>query len=396
MSTQLVRSDPEVRTGRQRSTVEAVTAVWSAAAAALGAWWLGDPGRYTLADTAGTEGQTLVGGLPAEAASVALVLLGAVGLVAALLMARRPASSVVRRALVGVGAVEVLVFLAVVPDLRVLVLLGYACAVLGPVVLLAVVAAGAWRYPPTRYLLGGVVAVGVFLALTTGMLTPDALAEVGTGLAKGLRDNGPGLLTIAGAFAGGVLWTCTLVRYLRRSSDRCVPCGRPAAAWMRPDGIARWGSWVTIAAALCPLPYALLRLTWLTPWPILMDHDELVANPGMRMFGLSLGLAALGGAVLTIGLIRPWGEVFPRWIPVLRGRVVPAGPPAMAGLLVGAAVTIAGRTFVQMLVTGAEDATELVQFVLIFPFPVWGPLLAAASAAYYYRRRGGCAACGRS
>lgn len=273
-------------------------------------------------------------------------------------------------------------FLAVVPDLQVLVLLGYACALLGPVVLLAVVAAGAWRYPPTRYLLGFVVVVGVFLALTTGMLTPDALAEVGTGLANGLRDNGPGLLAIAGAFTGGVLWTCTLVRYLRRSSDHGA-----TAAWLRPDGIARWGRWVTIAAALCPLPYALLRLTWLTPWPVLMDYDELVANPGLRMFGLSLGLAALGGAVLTIGLIRPWGEVFPRWVPVLRGRVVPAGPPALAGLLVGAAVTIAGRTFVQMLVTGAEDARELVEFVLVFPFPVWGPLPAAASVAYYYRRR---------
>jgi hypothetical protein len=35
-----------------------------------------------------------------------------------------------------------------------------------------------------------------------------------------------------------------------------------------------------------------------------------------------LPAAQLGLALLTVGLIRPWGEVFPRWLPALGGRRV--------------------------------------------------------------------------
>lgn len=43
----------------------------------------------------------------------------------------------------------------------------------------------------------------------------------------------------------------------------------------------------------------------------------------LRVFGILLGLAALGGAVLTLGLVSRWGEVFPAWLPGFRGRPVP-------------------------------------------------------------------------
>jgi hypothetical protein len=47
----------------------------------------------------------------------------------------------------------------------------------------------------------------------------------------------------------------------------------------------------------------------------------------------------LGLALLTVGLIRPWGEVFRRWLPVLGGRrvavAVAVGAAAAGAVLVG-------------------------------------------------------------
>src|SRR5918997_5241958 len=107
---------------------------------------------------------------------------------------------------------------------------------------------------------------------------------------------------------------------------RIVLGGRDGAtrpAWTRPEAAARWGRVAVVVAALCALPYGLLRMTWLTPWPVGMDPAELVAVPEMRLHGLLLGSAALAGAVLTTGLVARWGEVWPRWMPVVRGRPVP-------------------------------------------------------------------------
>jgi hypothetical protein len=87
---------------------------------------------------------------------------------------------------------------------------------------------------------------------------------------------------------------------------------------------------LTIVAALGPVPYALARATWLTPWPQFGGPVEDMP-PEVRLWGLLLGGAAALGAVLTIGLIRPWGEVFPRWMPGLAGRPVPIRAAAVSG-----------------------------------------------------------------
>ncbi|MEW2218934.1 hypothetical protein AB0939_06390 [Streptomyces sp. NPDC006990] len=49
-------------------------------------------------------------------------------------------------------------------------------------------------------------------------------------------------------------------------------------------------------------------------------------------------LAALG-VFLLWGLVRPWGQVFPRWTLFLRGRRVPRGLP-LAPALIGAATLV--------------------------------------------------------
>jgi hypothetical protein len=95
--------------------------------------------------------------------------------------------------------------------------------------------------------------------------------------------------------------------------------------------------------------------------------DLLTAEPEIRLHGLLLGLAALAGAVLTTGLISRWGEVWPRWVPVVRGRPVPVAAVPLSVMVVASGSPV---------------------LLLVFPFLVWGPALGAAVLAYALRRRG--------
>ena len=60
---------------------------------------------------------------------------------------------------------------------------------------------------------------------------------------------------------------------------------------------------LTLVAAAGPLPYVLVRSTWLTPWPLLAPGEVML--PEIRLCGLLLGGAALLGTVLTLGLVLP-------------------------------------------------------------------------------------------
>jgi hypothetical protein len=181
------------------------------------------------------------------------------------------------------------------------------------------------------------------------------------------------LFFLVGALVWGVL------------GARIVLRGRAGGpAWTRPEAAARWGKAAVIVAVLCALPYGLQRLTWLTPWPFGMDPAELTAIPELRLHGVLLGLAALGGAVLTTGLVARWGEVWPRWMPVLRGRPVPLRAAIVPGGLVAALFTVAAVPMT-MMTFASGDLSGLI----VFPFPVWGPALGIAVLGYALRRAGG-------
>ena len=148
-------------------------------------------------------------------------------------------------------------------------------------------------------------------------------------------------------------------------------------------------------AALGPLPYGLVRMTWLTPWPLFAPATEALP-PSTRLWGLLLGGAALLGSVLTIGLIRPWGERFP---PLdARGRR-PSGTDRRGCrarmVLVAAVVTSAALPMIMLLSVEPTDAgpggmsgTERLLALLLFPCWIWGPLLALAVWGYVGHRSG--------
>lgn len=277
---------------------------------------------------------------------------------------------------VGVGAVvESAFFLLIMSDASVLSSIGYA---LIPVVLLgvvALVAVGCVRRHPVAYAMALLLLAGLALALTTADVVYRYLANVASGL---------------GAYGGRIAWSWAMaiaavtwawLAYGSFASDREVT---------NP----RWGKTVTILAAFGGVPYALTRLSWVTPWPLggfdpRTGHVELFAavsgDTAIRIQGFLIGMSAVLAAVLTLGLIGRWGEVVPRWVPWVGGRAVPVmmavGPGAFATvtLCVSAPGVLARAVQMSSWVDGAL-------FVLLFPCPVWGPLLGAAVFAYWRRR----------
>ncbi|MHA6625889.1 hypothetical protein ACU61A_10695 [Pseudonocardia sichuanensis] len=347
-----------------------LAAAWSALTIALGLWWWLRPGSYPFAPVAGEPRGTLLDVVPAAAVPPVLVGAGLVGLGGAALAGTGRA-----RGAVGViAAVWVAVFGLAVPGVAPLTLTGYAMAMLGPPVLFATVLAGAWRWR------GGPAAVAVFvlvgvLAWSTGIADAGVLGRYRAVVTGTLEKTVPPAIMLF-FLVGALVWAALGVRAVQRGGD-------PAPGWARPEAAARWGRAAVVVAAACALPYGLHRLTWLTPWPVGVDAAELAAHPEMRLHGLLLGGAALAGAVLTTGLVARWGEVWPRWMPVVRGRRVPLAAAVVPGTFVAALFTVAAAPMALMSIRSGE-----LWVLLVFPFPVWGPALGLAVLGYVLRRRG--------
>jgi hypothetical protein len=108
--------------------------------------------------------------------------------------------------------------------------------------------------------------------------------------------------------------------------------------------------------------------------------------------GLSVVCEAI--ALLSLGLVRPWGEQFPGWLPLLGGRRV---PPlfAVTTATTGAIALILIWTFATVNILSGPGASNFAPssgwgFALLaacyLPLHLWGPLLLAITWAYYRRR----------
>ena len=361
-----------LRPHRRTAAFPLLAAAWSALTIALGLWWWVQPRMYPFPPDPDDPAGTVLDFVPAAAVPPALVVAGLVGLAAAALTRTGRASGIVA----GTAAAWVLVFGLAVPGFQPLTLVGYLMAMFGPIVLFATVLAGAWRWR------GGAAAVAVFvlvgvLAWVTGFADATVLSRYLGVIGATIGLVGPPAIMLF-FLVGGLVWGVLGVRTAMRGRS-----AGPAPAWTRPEAAARWGKVAVAVAVVCALPYGLHRLTWLTPWPIGFDAAELAATPEMRLHGLLLGLAALAGAVLTTGLVARWGEVWPRWMPGVRGRPVPLAAAVVPGTLVAALFTVAAVPMTVM----AIDSGDL-WGVLVFPFGVWGPALGVAVLGYVLRRRG--------
>jgi hypothetical protein len=361
---------------RTSPALPAPTVIWSCLAVSLGIWWWWQPQRYPFGPGDPDSFGTVLGTVPAAVVPPVVVVAGAWGLVIASLARQQPAGRGAMAVVVGTAAVYAVVFGLIVPGLQPLTLVGYLMAMVGPVVLFGAVLAGAWRWR------GGPWAVGVFV-LVVGLAWISGLADGAVlrrylNVITGTVDKAGPPAVLLFFLVGGLLWGVLATRTLLRAT-----VGRLAPGWTRPEAAARWGRLAVVIAAVCALPYGLVRLTWLTQWPIGGDAAALAAEPEMRLHGLLLGAAALAGAVLTTGLVSHWGEVWPRWMPVVRRRRVPVAAAVVPGALVAALFTVAAIPMSVMAVAEGQPV-----MLLLFPFPVWGPALGAAVLAYALRRRG--------
>ncbi|MBE7956390.1 hypothetical protein ABTZ44_12205 [Microbacterium oxydans] len=363
-----------------------LAAGWSIASAVLGMWWLAVPTAYPFGAGDPHADMSLLFATTAHQAAWVLLATGPVGILAGIAAGRpRRTSSLA----VAVATVFAMGFGLLVPDLQLLILLTYLLAILSPLLLVTFAAAALVRHPVHLIACVGVVVAVVLLlgGVVDGQHVGALITQVAAaGSSLGSRP------LVAGFFlVGGGLWAWTAVIAWRRRHTRCGWCGRPARSWASPRAAARWGRWVTIAAALCPLPYAVVRMTWLLPPNLRIAPAGLDAEPGLRLFGLLIGAVAVAASILTLGLVAKWGERWPEWLPRLAGRrIAPMLPVSLAGAA-AVLITIGGISMIRqsLFADGGDWST-----VVVMPFLFWGPVLGAGALAHYYRRRSACRHCG--
>ncbi len=344
---------------------------WSVIYAALGIYWAVSGGGFPYtAETASDAMGPLLGRLGSGVAWIVVILAGAPAAAMGAAMLRGVRGRLLRPLFITAGALLAGILLLLMTALNLLVLLGYV--------------------PYTI--------VGLF----TGSQISQIMLEEWTEWATIHQ-----LLCLIGGF----LWLPATVIYARRSGDACVYCGRRDGpeGWTSPVKAARWGRIAVYVAMVAPVFYALTRYAWALEIPLGMTEEYLRSGQetGMWISGLFLATFILAGAVLMLGLVQRWGEVFPRWMFGLAGRRVPIAlaviPASLASVLLivgGVGIWLGlGQMAANLAATGPEGI-ELVWelFIQVGPtllFPVWGAMLAVATLGYYYRRRGPCEKCGR-
>jgi hypothetical protein len=249
---------------------------------------------------------------------------------------------------------------------------------------------------------GGVVLIAVGLVVALGFADMRGLALIGylpmvllslAGVGP-VVDLDPGILATPllslSHTIGGLALLITGLTAVARTRGR-VPSDDQTDAARRTGTALRLGRWSGAVAAAVPLLYAATRVAWAVGIPLGVRDAFLVELGDAKFAGLGLGLFAVVGVLLTLGLVQHWGEVFWHWVPRIGGRPVPVSLAVVPALFVATAVASAGLGFWRLLVVGQLDglpgepedwgtwAPELV-------WPLWGLALGAAAFAYRARR----------
>ncbi|MFB8438075.1 hypothetical protein ACFC7A_03365 [Streptomyces niveus] len=160
------------------------------------------------------------------------------------------------------------------------------------------------------------------------------------------------------------------------------------------SGVSRRTQLVAYAVPLTVLPSSIWRL------PAAFDDG---IGLGERAYIVALSVVSELLALTAIGLVARWGEVFPRWVPLLRGRRVPIKAAAVPAA-VGATILTLFFTVLQIVSAirgtkiGGDDLPDSAPsqvggwetasfYVCYLPLTLWGPLLAVLTTASWKRRR---------
>jgi hypothetical protein len=176
------------------------------------------------------------------------------------------------------------------------------------------------------------------------------------------------------------------------------------AAWVAAHapaaGVPRWARVVAYAVPFTVLPSSVWRIAACTFHAPIVRGDVVsdVTSSGVPgvplwLYVILLSIASELLAFTAVGLVSTWGEVFPRWIPGLRGRRVPALAGVVPAALGAAVLTLGLRIDGQPQAAAAPvsfgDWKGLVAVAAYAPLLLWGPLLGAVTISYWRRRRRG-------
>lgn len=159
-----------------------------------------------------------------------------------------------------------------------------------------------------------------------------------------------------------------------------------------------WAVRAAHLAALTALPSCVWRLALAAGFD-LGYHPAWIADNatslGDRTYLVALSLLTEILALLTLGLVRPWGEVLPSWLPLLGGRRVPP-MSAVVPATVGAVGLVLLWSLNPLMFTDLfhdplepQGGWQLLMAAVYLPLVLWGPLLGAVTWAYHRRRRPG-------
>ncbi|GHF51663.1 hypothetical protein GCM10010218_36620 [Streptomyces mashuensis] len=159
--------------------------------------------------------------------------------------------------------------------------------------------------------------------------------------------------------------------------------------------VPRWARLAATGAALSNVPSALWRVAVAAGVPVGLARSEYATMhvPGWgTLFLILLSLVSELFALLALGLVRPWGETWPRRLPFLGGRRVPVALATTLATAGTVATTVYGVLFVYTAFHAEMDATwwgTLLIDVTYAPLILWGPLLGVATYHYHRRRTAG-------
>lgn len=342
-----------------------IAAVWSLIYGMLGLYWaLGGAGFPFGTENDLAAQESLLVAVRSQTAAPVIAGLALVAALVALVMARTRVRGMPRLLLLTFAWALTVALLLLIPDRRVLVAVGYA-----PLFLIG----APFHWPPVSFL----------VAIPWPVVNQFIL------------------------IVGGILWAATAVAYQRRSHEACEHCGRVAAQsdqrfpHMSPTRLTRLTNWAVAVAIIVPSIYAATRYAWLLGIPLGISQQFLREGQPIGLWWAGAGLATVGiaGAILTLGLVRRWGEIFPRWMLGLAGKRVPPALAIVPASFVSIILISAGLAELRVVLLSPHRFPIELTWATLGPtllWPLWGAALGFATYAYYFRRRGQCRHCGLS
>ncbi|TDE21383.1 hypothetical protein [Actinomadura sp. 6K520] len=249
------------------------------------------------------------------------------------------------------------------------------------------------RHRPGRVLRAAAWAAAACLAAAGALLLLDVIGAVLPGLGVAFRPLGA--LSRAACVTAAILTGLAALAHRRRTRVGCG-CGAAAAG-----PLARTPAWAYRAAYLavagCAARVAAQAAVGFGESPLSGGLSALVFEAGFL----------LGGTLLPLALVHPFGRTWPRLVPGLGGRRVPRRVVLWPATAISAGLTVYFGLMLLLMCwerlhgrnpfppEGGLDLPEVFFWVAVPAYVLWGAGMAVAARAYARRTRVPCPACGR-